>query len=367
MEHNSNISAQASIDERADPSPRAAGELSAHPADDAQFATQAEADAWWAGVSHGLRCATGENSRVDDEPVAPRDGRGEAAEVFDPSGRRLRVDGWLPWKKARFLLVLVAGGVVADACRSVGMSVASAYALKNRRSGRAFGKMWDAILIHRARNRLADNNLSRAMNGCVEQVLKDGVVIAERRRFDNRLSMAMLTRLDRLAESKDSEEAELLRTLSEDFEDYLEVVEAGGDEEAFIEARRPREPEESGRPGFRRDSLDSLAGLSGCSDWRHVPFSEVPVGGLDPERTQDWDIEDWVRAERSHFLAWLDLMKMAGQDLPPGPECPAAYDRVRQEILATMAEGAKDAAAEPEEPDPPPAPAPPGPRMGGEK
>jgi hypothetical protein len=364
MEHNGNISAQAPADERACPTPRTRGELSAPPPDDPQFATQAEADAWWAGVTHGLRCATGEDRRGDDEPPAPRGAREEAAEVFDPSGRRLRVDGWLPWKKAQFLLVLAAGGVVADACRAVGMSVASAYALKNRRSGRAFGKMWDAIMIHRARARHADNNLSRAMDGWVEQIVRDGIVVAERRRFDNRLSMAMLTRLDRLAEDRQGEEAELLRALSDDLEDYVGTLETGGDEDAFVEARRPREPEASGRPGFRHDDLDTLAALSGCRDWRHVPFGEVPVGGLDPERTEDWDVEDWVRAGRSHFLAWLELMKMTGQELPPGPECPAAYDRIRGGSLATMATEA-DATVEPEEPGQPAAAALPVPWKGG--
>jgi hypothetical protein len=263
MEHNRNISAQASTDERACPSPRSAGELSDQPPGDSHFATQAEADAWWAGVTHGLRCATGEYLREDNDLVAAGDASVEAAEILDPSGRRLRPDGWLPWKKAQFLLVLASGGVVAEACRAVGMSVASAYALKNRRSGRAFAKMWDAILIHRARARLADSNLERAMNGCVDQVLKDGVVVAERRRFDNRLSMAMLTRLDRLAESQSGEEAGLLRALSEDFDDYLDVLESAGDEQAFLEARRP--PGGRGPPARR---------------------SRRPGSGLEPDRLE---------------------------------------------------------------------------------
>lgn len=334
MEHNGNISAPASTDERACPSPRAAVSPVAPPPDAPQFATEAEAEAWWAGVGHGLR------SVGSDEPddAVPQPG---------PDGRRLREDGWLPWKKARFLEALAAGAAVADACKAVGMSVTSAYALRNRRSGRAFAAMWKAILIHRARTRLVDNNLSRAMDGWVEQIVRDGIVVAERRRFDNRLSMAMLTRLDRLAEDREGEEAEFLRALSDDLEDYVETLEAGGDEDAFVEAHRPQqEPEESGRPRYRLDDLDTLASLSGCRDWRHVPFGEVPVGGLDPERTADWEVEDWVRAGRSHFLAWLDLMKMTGQALPPGPECPAAYDRIRRGILATMgADADKDVEA----------------------
>lgn len=304
------------------------------------FATEAEARAYWDGVTNGLRSAMGENRRDDDLPCAPRGPRGEAADVLDPAHRNLRPDGWLPWKKARFLLVLVAGGVVADACRAVGMSVASAYALRNRRSGRAFAKMWDAIMIHRARCRLADNNLSRAMNGCVEQIVKDGVVVAERRRFDNRLSMAMLTRLDRLAESRTGEEAELLRALSEDFEDYVEVVESGGDEDAFVEARQPlpdpgpvdREP-----PWFTRDSLDDIAAASGTCQWRHVTPPEIPIDDLDPDRMDDWGLDGWIRAIRSHYLDWIELHRDSGTPLPDGPDCPAAYDRVRRDIMTAIA------------------------------
>jgi hypothetical protein len=327
MEHNGNISVRASTDERARSALPAAGDLRAKPSDDPQFATQAEADAWWAGVTHGLRCATGENRRDDDEEPAPCGPQDEAAEIVDPSGRRLRVDGWLPWKKAQFLLVLAAGGIVADACAAVGMSVASAYALKNRRSGRAFGKMWDAILIHRARGRLADNNLARAMDGCVEQVLRDGVVVAERRRFDNRLSMAMLTRLDRLAESKDGEEAELLRALSEDFDDYLEILESGGDEQAFLEARRP--PEDAARPPGDRDGP---ARLASPPDWSAVDPADIPVDDLDANLQHEWTAEQRQRAELSHYLDWLDELAAGDDPLPYGYQCPAAFDRHRRGI-----------------------------------
>jgi hypothetical protein len=352
VEHRENTPAEASTDEQVF-CPTRGGEQEAFGSSLASgepaFASEAEARAYWDGVTHGLRCATGENRRDDDEPPHPRTDREAAAEILDPSGRRLRQDGWLPAKKARFLLILAAGGVVADACRAVGMSVASAYALRNRRSGRAFAMMWDAILIHRARSRLADNNLSRAMNGCVDQIVKDGIVVAERRRFDNRLSMAMLTRLDRLAESKTGDETELSRALSEDFEDYLEVVETGGDEDAFVEARRPLpedEGEEEEGPDYEPDQLDELAAISGCHDWRDVDFIDVPVDGLDPDRKSEWSPEDWVRAGRSFYLIWLDMMADGGKPLPPGVDCPAAYDRVRREITEAMKAKAAESEAD---------------------
>jgi hypothetical protein len=349
MEHDGNFSARTSPNERASPSISAAREEPAPPPDDPQFASEAEEKAYWDGVTHGLRCLTGENRREDDESPAPCDSRGEAAEILDPCHRRPRQDGWLPWKKAGFLLVLVAGGVVADACRAVGMSVASAYALKNRRSGRAFGKMWDAVMIHRARARLADNNLSRAMDGWVDRIVKDGIVVAERRRFDNRLSMAMLTRLDRLAETKTGEEAELLRALSEDFEDYLDVVEAGGDEDAFVEERRPppieeQEGETDDRPApwYEKDLLDQVAASSRTSGWRHVAPPNIPIDDLDPDRMDDWGIDGWIRAVRSYYLNWLELYRDSDEPRPHGADCPALYNRIRRDIIAVMAAEAEE-------------------------
>jgi hypothetical protein len=341
MEHNGNISARASTDERARLSIPAVDDRALDPPGGPQFESEAEEAAYWDGVTHGLRCLTGENRREDDEPPTPRNSRGEAAEILDPSHRRLRHDGWLPWKKAQFLLVLVAGGVVADGCRAVGMSVTSAYALKNRRSGRAFGKMWDAIMIHRARGRLADNNLSRAMNGFVEQVLKDGMVVAERRRFDNRLSMAMLTRLDRLAESKDCEESELLRALSEDFEDYLDVVEGGGDEDAFLEAHRPQPQEEAVNDPpvtwYTKDFVEEIAALADASEWAGYAPTEIPVDDLDPDRMCDWDLDRWTRAVRSNYLDWLEQYRDKGERRPRGRDCPAAFQRVRRELNSSPA------------------------------
>lgn len=343
MEHITNNSAGASTDERASPATPETADGDARPTGPPEFATRAEADAYWAGVRHGL------GSIAAEDGPGEAGGPGSGAEIRDCSGHRLRSDGWLPWKKARYLDELAAGAAVADACQTVGMSVTSAYALRNRRSGRAFARMWDSIMIHRARCRLADNNLSRAINGYAERIVKDGVVVAERHRFDNRLSMAMLTRLDRLAEARTGEEAELLRALSEDFEEYLEVLATGGDEDAFVEARRPppAEPEtaEGERLWYVKDELDHIAAAAGTCQWRHVDPPDIPVGDLDPDRMDDWGLDGWIRAIRSHYLDWLELHWNSGEPLPDGPDCPAAYDRIRRDIMAAMAPGAEDGQA----------------------
>src|SRR3546814_13009219 len=47
-----------------------------------------------------------------------------------------------------------------------------------------------------ARPRRADEAFSRGMNGIVERIYKDGMIVVERHRYDNKLTMAVLGRLD---------------------------------------------------------------------------------------------------------------------------------------------------------------------------
>ena len=105
--------------------------------------------------------------------------------------RRLRKDGWDGAKMARFCGTLAETGVVAFACRAAGMSAQSAYALRHRNP--VFDKAWlTATFI--ARERLADELLARSIKGGVEQLLKDGAIVAERHTFDNKLAFAILRR-----------------------------------------------------------------------------------------------------------------------------------------------------------------------------
>jgi hypothetical protein len=114
-------------------------------------------------------------------------------DTVETETRHYRHDGWTPAARAAFLEMLAKSGVVTDACREVKRSSQAAYALRNRDP--AFAAGWDAALSM-ARTRLADELFHRAVHGTVNQIWKDGGVVAERHRHDNRLSISVLNRLD---------------------------------------------------------------------------------------------------------------------------------------------------------------------------
>lgn len=159
------------------------------------------------------------------------------AETF-PGARKPRHDGFTAEAIARFLEDLAAHGIVEYAARAAGVSAQAAYAFRNRRSGRAFARMWDAVLIHRARARLAAENQHVATLGCVSRRYRNGELVGEYHYRDNRLAMAMLSRLDRLAE-RETPNDDHLRALSEDLDEFIACLAEGGDLNAFVGARRP--------------------------------------------------------------------------------------------------------------------------------
>jgi hypothetical protein len=148
-----------------------------------------------------------------------------------------RADGWNSQKVRAFLFSLAECGVVSDAAQAAGISRAAAYKLRDR--GPAFRLAWDAAL-RIARRRLTDELMSRAMRGCVELIYRDGKLWEERHRHDNRLGLALLTRLDRLARRDDRETGHTQR-VCQGFDEFVDLVAAGGEgAEAFLtqESRR---------------------------------------------------------------------------------------------------------------------------------
>jgi hypothetical protein len=116
----------------------------------------------------------------------------------DPTLPTIRHDGWTGEKMAIFCETLAETAVVAEACAAAGMGISGAYAARRRNP--VFAAAWDAALTI-ARERLADTLLARSMEGNIEQIYKDGELVGERHVLDNRLGLAILRRLDRLAET----------------------------------------------------------------------------------------------------------------------------------------------------------------------
>lgn len=219
------------------------------------------------------------------------------------TARRQRADGWLPEKQRRFLEAIAEGNTVEVACYSVGMSPASAYALRNRAAGRVFAMGWDAA-ARLARQRFADVLTSRALDGFEETWTRPNGETFTRRRYDNRLAMAMLSRLDRQVEARAATaEGEAARLIAQDFDAWLDLVEAGEGSAragAFLCGRIAAEPQAD-------PDLAAIQGLARADRWLRTGAAaagEVDVRDLDPADRAGWTAEQWQRAEAAGLLAF---------------------------------------------------------------
>ena len=110
---------------------------------------------------------------------------------FNPVVTRDRHDGWTPERQEQFIAGLAESGCVADACRRVGVSRESAYALRRRYDATDFRAAWDAALDY-AVQQLSDAALSRAIHGVAVPHYYKGEVVGEHRRFNESLTMFIL-------------------------------------------------------------------------------------------------------------------------------------------------------------------------------
>ncbi|HEX8483096.1 MAG TPA: hypothetical protein VF650_14460 [Allosphingosinicella sp.] len=155
--------------------------------------------------------------------------------------RRLRHDGWTPEKKRLFLERFAECGVIVEACEAVGMSAKAVYNLRDRDP--LFAAGLDAACV-KARGPLADEAYSRARNGVVERIYKDGIVVAERHRYDNRLTMSVLARLDARIDRAEEKGAPHLAIVAR-WDEYLEALSEDRREDglALLAPAAPAEPE----------------------------------------------------------------------------------------------------------------------------
>lgn len=102
-----------------------------------------------------------------------------------------RQDGWTRQRQCAFLRALAASHSVAGAARAAGMSRQSAYALRARLKGEPFDLAWQAALQCRF-DALAEAALERALNGVEVPHFYRGELIGTSRRYDERLTVALL-------------------------------------------------------------------------------------------------------------------------------------------------------------------------------
>lgn len=110
---------------------------------------------------------------------------------FTPVALRARRDGWTADKQIAFVEALAETACVHEACRRVGMSDVSAYALRRRDDAQAFRDAWDAALDY-ALHRLEQAAIGRALNGVARPVFYKGEQVGEWREYDERLTMFLL-------------------------------------------------------------------------------------------------------------------------------------------------------------------------------
>lgn len=134
------------------------------------------------------------SSSVSLFPSAPlRETHGAVA----PSVAAPRHDGFTPERQVRFLDRLASSGTVRAACLAAGVSPQAAYVAR-RRCAR-FAAAWDAALVL-ARDHAEAVLAERALDGVEEAVWFRGELVGKKRRYDTRLLLAHLGRLDRMAE-----------------------------------------------------------------------------------------------------------------------------------------------------------------------
>ena len=141
-------------------------------------------------------------SAPDAEPCGLGTGSSENAQSSASSAehsptRAIRHDGWLPETRVKFLEALARTGNIQASAYFVQMTRQSAYDL--RRRDRDFARGWLAALVL-ARDIAQDTLQERAIEGVEEEIFYHGEVVATRRRFDSRLLLALLGRLDKVAE-----------------------------------------------------------------------------------------------------------------------------------------------------------------------
>ena len=172
----------------------------------------------------------------------------------------IRHDGWTPARRTQFLDHLAHDGSVRAACARVGMSREAAYRLRRRDA--LFARGWDTALVL-ARAASAEVLASRALDGVEEDIWYRGELVGTRRKYDSRLLLAHMARLDRIAENLGE---------NHDLDRFDEVL-------ALVGGETPPEElvDECDELPLTRDMATAIAADMAEDDWREEAASLTPV------------------------------------------------------------------------------------------
>ena len=174
-----------------------------------------------------------------------------------------RQDGWTLPKQAAFLRQLSATHSVKEAARSVGMSRQSAYRLRSRLKGKPFDLAWE-VAFHHSYDVLAHAALERALNGVEVPVYYQGELVGHYRRFDERLTVALLNRMTQGGNPVFGRLANGAEKHARDFEALLGQLERGEDVPTGALAVSDPGELEAFRPGAR--AADGFSGSPLCPE-----------------------------------------------------------------------------------------------------
>ena len=104
--------------------------------------------------------------------------------------------GWTPRNQARFIAHLAATGSVTSAAASVGLTRASAYALRAAPGAQSFATAWSQA-VSTGIAALKSEAFDRALHAQEEPVFHAGQQVGTRKRHNNQLIMRLLTHYDR--------------------------------------------------------------------------------------------------------------------------------------------------------------------------
>lgn len=104
-----------------------------------------------------------------------------------------------------------------------------------------FAAGWEAACAL-ARAPLADAIREQAVDGVTETVRRDGEIVAERHRFDSRLSLAVLHRLDKRCDRAEDHGAFHLPLIPR-WEEWLDLI-GSGDDAAALAMLEPADPQD---------------------------------------------------------------------------------------------------------------------------